>query len=113
MSTHRNIVPCKVEKMIVNSEWSISSASLPMHTQISGDFLKRKRKSSVTTYRSDRLRCVRTKDGAVPNSAPNFAPNFAPKLEKLNGKKSKKAQKKAENKHFQLIFSLYGADEGT
>lgn len=84
-----------------------------MHTQISGDFLKRKRKSSVTTYRSDRLRCVRTKDGAVPNSAPNFAPNFAPKLEKLNGKKSKKAQKKAENKHFQLIFSLYGADEGT
>lgn len=61
------------------------------------------------TYRSDRLRCVRTKDWAVPNSAPKFAP----KIEKLNGKKSKEAQKKAENKHFQLIFSLYGADEGT
>ena len=71
--------------------------------------LSKKGSAKALYFRFDRLRCVRTKDGAVPNSAPNFAP----KIEKLNGKKSKKAQKKAENKHFQLIFSLYGADEGT
>lgn len=62
--------------------------------------LSKKGSAKALYFRFDRLRCVRTKDGAVPNSAP--------RIEKLNGKRSKKAQKKAENKRFQLIFSLYG-----
>lgn len=52
------------------------------------------------------VQCVRTKDGAAPNFAPKFAITIAIKV-------PKNAKKKAENKHFQLIFSLYGADEGT
>lgn len=35
------------------------------------------------------------------------------KVSEIRKKVQKSTKKKAENKHFQLIFSLYGADEGT